>query len=293
MSNVLCRSGCVSREMIKLLIVPHRTKYYKKHWNDKFRTERGRKVWKVNLPDFDHERKQQSDKLDPEEIRSRMKEKGIAPPNPWTEREMYYPSSMMVLDPYVPDSDGQTSIVGKLKGTLATGKSALVNRRALSVIKNYEGDDFNLQIFAQQSLDIYVKAHQALADKDDKTIFEYVSERGFTQMKAGLDYKTIHWKFHGSVHDPVIMQIRVGEMMSKLNKMAQITVKLHTRQTLAIYDRHGRLTNGSPTEIREVVEYLVYEKLLSDEYGLWRIHDRLVKPYAVLPHNQNIPTFAA
>lgn len=280
----------INRELPKITLVPNRTKYYKKHLNDNFRRERGRKVWKVELPDFDHDRKKMYDKMDPEQIRSEMKKKGIAPQRPWNERELYYPSSLMVIDPYKPVEDGQSSILGKVKGTLMTGKDAITNRRALSTIKNYEGDEFNLQVFAQQSIDIYVKAHEALVAKDEKGIFKYVTERCFTQMTAGLDYCTVHWKFHGLINDPEIMQVRVGEMLTKTNKMAQITVKFHSRQTLAVFDRHGRLSNGSPTEVREVLEYLVFEKLLSDEYGLWRVHDR-IRPSRQPSYNRVQKTF--
>lgn len=299
MTHILsnCRSSLknladsiIHREVAKITLIPNRTKYYKKHLNDNFRKERGRKVWKIELPDFDFERKKMNSKMDPEQIRSEMKKKGIAPQRPWNERELYYPSSLMVIDPYKPEGDGQSSLLGKVKGTLMTGKDAITNRKALSTIRNYEGDDFNLQIFAQQAIDIYVKAHEALMAKDDKGIFQYVTERCFTQMSAGLDYCTIHWKFHGLVNDPEVVQVRVGEMLTKTNKMSQITVKFHTKQTLALYDRHGRLSNGSPNEVREVLEYLVFEKLLTDEYGSWRLHDR-IRPEQQSSYNRIQRTF--
>ena len=47
-------------------------------------------------------------------------------------------------------------------------------------------------------------------------------------------------------------------------------------QTLAIYDRFGRLTFGSEHQAKNVLEYVVFEKHISDEYGRWRIHDKIV-----------------
>jgi hypothetical protein len=43
-------------------------------------------------------------------------------------------------------------------------------------------------------------------------------------------------------------------------------------QTLALYDRFGRLMYGSEELIKDVLEYVVFEKHISDIYGLWRVH---------------------
>lgn len=47
-------------------------------------------------------------------------------------------------------------------------------------------------------------------------------------------------------------------------------------QTMAIYDRFGRLCYGSPTLAKDVLEYVVFEKHLADEYGIWRLHSKIV-----------------
>ena len=49
-----------------------------------------------------------------------------------------------------------------------------------------------------------------------------------------------------------------------------------TFQTLAIYDRFGRLMYGSEHLQRDCLEYVVFEKHLSDTYGLWRVHGKVV-----------------
>ena len=46
-------------------------------------------------------------------------------------------------------------------------------------------------------------------------------------------------------------------------------------QTLAIYDRFGRLMFGDPESPRNVLEYVVFERHISHPYGLWRIHGKL------------------
>ena len=47
-------------------------------------------------------------------------------------------------------------------------------------------------------------------------------------------------------------------------------------QTLAIYDRFGRLMYGGENLIKDCLDYVVFEKHLSDEYGRWRLHGKIV-----------------
>lgn len=51
-------------------------------------------------------------------------------------------------------------------------------------------------------------------------------------------------------------------------------------QTLAIYDRFGRLMLGDEEEPRDVLEYLVIERHLVNPYGLWRLHGKIVPAWA-------------
>lgn len=60
----------------------------------------------------------------------------------------------------------------------------------------------------------------------------------------------------------------------------QVTVRFHTRQQLAVYDRFGRLIHGSEIIAKDVLEYIVFEKHLSNLYGVWRIHDKIIPDWA-------------
>lgn len=253
-----------------------RTKYYhNRHRDPKYRTERARKVWPVNLPDFDYMRKTEG-KQSPEEIRSKLKEKGVVPPSPYEEREMYSPSTMALIDEYKPPGDGKSSsIVGKVKVPLVSSVEWNKRRQSVNMIRQYEGNDFDLDVFARQSVEIYTKAHEALSNKDEEGIFDYVTEHCFPLMTAGINRHTIIWKFLGEVEPPEVVQVRVADLVAKTNKYAQITVKMHTKQIMAVFDRHGRLMLGSPTDSKDVLEYIVFEKYLANEYGSWRIHARI------------------
>lgn len=259
-----------------MCIVPSRTKYYhNRHRDPKYIKERRRKVWPVDLPDFDAMRKDDKD-MSPDEVRSKLKEKGIAPPGPWSETEIYSACTMTVIEPYEPKQDeNSSSLIDKLKSPLSAGKNLFKTKREESAVKAYEGDEFDLDTFASDATQIYIKAHEALAAKDESKIFDYVTEFCFPVMTAGLDRHTIHWKYIDDVEPPRAVQIRSGDIVDKGNKYSQITVRMHTKQMLAVYDRHGRLIHGSPTSVREILEYVVFEKYLANEYGQWRIHARI------------------
>src|SRR5579863_4985817 len=50
-------------------------------------------------------------------------------------------------------------------------------------------------------------------------------------------------------------------------------------QILAVYDRFGRLSHGSEVIAKDVLEYVVFEKHLANEYGVWRVHAKIVPPW--------------
>ena len=54
-------------------------------------------------------------------------------------------------------------------------------------------------------------------------------------------------------------------------------------QSLALYDRFGRLMYGGENLLKDCLEYVVYEKHLSDEYGRWRLHGKVVPSWMPPP----------
>lgn len=51
-------------------------------------------------------------------------------------------------------------------------------------------------------------------------------------------------------------------------------------QTLAIYDRFGRLMYGQEDVPKDVLEYVVFEKHLTNPYGSWRMHGKIIPSWA-------------
>lgn len=152
---------------------------------------------------------------------------------------------------------------------------------AIRKIRSYE-EDFSPSTFAETAQDIYIRAHEALmtTTEDDKAICEYVTERLYPEINVNMSKKTIRWKFLGSIEPPRVVHARQTHLISKENIFAQITVRLHTQQSLAIYDRFGRLMHGSEILAKDVLEYVVFEKNISNLYGEWRMHDKIIPTWA-------------
>ena len=88
--------------------------------------------------------------------------------------------------------------------------------------------------------------------------------------------KSVYWNFLKSLEPPMTVMVREQEVVTRGNTFAQITVRFHTQQILAVYDRFGRLIHGHPHVAKDVLEYVVFEKHLANLYGKWRLHSKIV-----------------
>ncbi|XP_043194045.1 probable 39S ribosomal protein L45, mitochondrial [Amphibalanus amphitrite] len=247
-----------------------------KHWNPKFRVLRGKKIIKVELPNFNED--EEAKQLSPDEIRKKLKEKGMLPPRPWQERTMSIGCTGGVFEEYVPpEGDGKVSIVSttgakqRLTALEKKGKSMLSVRK----IRSYD-EEFDVGEFAEQAVEIYKAAHEALTARDKATLHANVTELAYPKMMQNVRHKTVRWQLLKSLEPPRVVHVRHTDILNKENVFAQVTVRLHTQQLLAIYDRFGRLMYGSEVVAKDVLEYVVFEKHLADEYGRWRIHSKVV-----------------
>ncbi|RUS71333.1 hypothetical protein EGW08_020898 [Elysia chlorotica] len=109
-------------------------------------------------------------------------------------------------------------------------------------------------------------------------------------MVHGLETKTMRWSLTETVEPARVVHIRTEEVLTSDNLFAQVTVRLHTKQILAIYDRFGRLMYGDPKLAKSVVEYVIFEKWISDTYGRWRIHGKII-PQWMEPRDSLIKTY--
>jgi len=236
------------------------------------------KTQKIELHDYEYGRRQAKDEVTPEEGRAIMKKLGMSPSTPWQEKAIYISSTGALIDNYVPpEGDGKASLVSGAKAkqmqeaVFGKGKTMSSVRK----IRKYE-ENFDPRDFADQAQQIYVDAHRALADTDEDALHRFATEKCFPEMMNMAKRKTIHWNFIKSIEPPRVVHARHQEVVTKENMFGQLTVRFHTQQTLAVYDRFGRLIHGSETVAKDVLEYVVFEKHLSNLYGSWRMHAKII-----------------
>lgn len=246
-----------------------------KHWNPKWKKLRKAKVIKVDLSAFENKT---ADQLTPEEKRTKMKERGIFPQKSWMEKPIYISCTAGIFEPYVPpEGDGKFSAVStqgakqNVEFLMKKTKSAM----AFKKIRRYE-EGFSANDFADNILDTYIKAHDTLMETDRTKLTDYVTEKLYPEMLYNIDNKIIKWNFVKSLEPARVVHARCTNLITETNIFAQVTVRFHTQQMLSIYDRFGRLMSGSDTVPKDVLEYIVFEKHMSNEYGVWRLHAKII-----------------
>nr|CAG4648877.1 EOG090X0DDP [Polyphemus pediculus] len=151
-------------------------------------------------------------------------------------------------------------------------------------------EDFDPKEFSEVAQQLYIKAHKALAEKDHDTLHECVTELAFPLMTNDIRFCTVRWNFIKSLEPPRVVHVRCTDVVSKDNVFAQVTTRFHTQQTLAVYDRFGRLMFGNEVVAKDVLEYVVFEKHVANQYGSWRIHEKII-PDWMPPRDSGLKTF--
>jgi large subunit ribosomal protein L45 len=259
-----------------------------KHWNPRYKKERREKVIKLDLSDL----KNTSNQMNQDSKRTKMKEKGIFPQKPWLEKPVYLSCTGNVFEPYIPpEGDGKYSSLSPqgVKQNLEFVLKKTKSYQAVQKIKKYE-EEFNVNDFANLALNIYIQAHSTLQRKNEQELTRYVTEKLYPEMSYNLHNKLLLWKFVKSLEPTRVVHARCTSLITDSNIFAQITARLHTQQILAIYDRFGRLVHGSEILRKDVLEYIVFEKHLSNEYGQWRLHAKIL-PLWMPPYQANSNTF--
>uniref|UniRef100_A0A5S6QM14 Large ribosomal subunit protein mL45 n=1 Tax=Trichuris muris TaxID=70415 RepID=A0A5S6QM14_TRIMR len=261
-----------------------------RHWNPKFKQLRREKFLKITLPDYDKIRKQEE--LSMKDLRAELKKMGLPPHRPWRERPIHVSCSGVIFDPFLPpDDESKVSLIMHAKGAqlMDTTKHMWRNSRAQKKITSYDSD-FDPAAFVETAHQLYINAHDALQKRDDERLHQLVTEKAFPDMWDELKLKSIRWQFVESIEPARVVQLRTSSVMHEDNIFAQVTVRMHTKQKLAIFDQFGRLYMGSEHVARNVLEYVVFEKHLSNLYGEWRIHGK-IRPSWATPKECVIATY--
>ncbi|KAH0626799.1 hypothetical protein JD844_002016 [Phrynosoma platyrhinos] len=224
----------------------------------------------------------------PEDQKKHARAAGLViPPEPMT-RPINIACTAGIFDPYVPpEGDARMSSLSKegLKQRAEQVKQTAASQLAIRKIKDYD-PDFSTRTFPEKAQDIFIEAHNNLSNFNKQKLHSLVTERCYPvniydeEMVRGNRYKTIRWSFLESLQPPRVVQVRCPTMVNKDNLYGQVTVRMHSRQTLAIYDQFGRLMHGGEQTPKDVLEYLVFERHLVNPYGQWRLHGKIVPAWA-------------
>ncbi|XP_046899851.1 39S ribosomal protein L45, mitochondrial isoform X1 [Hypomesus transpacificus] len=207
---------------------------------------------------------------------------GIIIKQEYMERAINIACTAGVFDPYIPpEGDSRLSSLSKegLKQRTEQIRQSAASQLAIRKIKEHD-TKFTSKEFPGHAQRIYIEAHNVLTQFNKEKLHSLVTERCYPEMTRANRYKTLRWNFVESLEPPKVVHARCPDMVSKGNLYGQVTIRIHSRQTLAIYDRFGRLMLGSEEEPKDVLEYLVLERHLINLYGRWRLHGKIVPAWA-------------
>ncbi|XP_024091293.3 large ribosomal subunit protein mL45 isoform X1 [Pongo pygmaeus] len=216
------------------------------------------------------------------EFMQHARKAGLVIPPEKSDRSIHLACTAGIFDAYVPpEGDARISSLSKegLMERTERMKKTMASQVSIRRIKDYDAN-FKIKDFPEKAKDIFIEAHLCLNNSDHDRLHTLVTEHCFPDMTWDIKYKTVRWSFVESLEPSHVVQVRCSSMMNQGNVYGQITVRMHTRQTLAIYDRFGRLMYGQEDVPKDVLEYVVFEKQLTNPYGSWRMHTKIVPPWA-------------
>ncbi|XP_004608977.2 39S ribosomal protein L45, mitochondrial [Sorex araneus] len=207
---------------------------------------------------------------------------GLVIPPERLERPIHLACTAGIFDAYVPpEGDARLSSLSKegLAQRTERLKKNVASKLSIQKIKEHEAG-FKIKDFPEKAMDIFIEAHLCLNNSDHDRLHTLATENCFPDMVWDLKYKTVRWSFVESLEPPQVVQVRTSHLLHQGNQFGQVTVRMHTRQTLAIYDRFGRLMYGQEDVPKDVLEYVVFEKHLTNPYGSWRMHGKIIPAWA-------------
>ncbi|XP_072483224.1 large ribosomal subunit protein mL45-like [Notamacropus eugenii] len=223
------------------------------------------------------------------EFQEHARAAGIVIPKERLERPIHLACTAGIFDAYIPpEGDARLTSLSKagLKQKTEKLKQSVASQLAIRKVAEYDAD-FRIKTFPEKAQQIFVEAHECLNTSDHDRLHALVTERCFPEMVWDIQLKTVRWSFVESLEPPKVVHVRCPNMVSEGNMYGQVTVRMHTRQTLAIYDRFGRLMYGQEDVPKDVLEYVVFERHLTNPYGAWRMHGKIVPAWA--PSKEPIP----
>ncbi|KAL5509048.1 hypothetical protein EMCRGX_G004329 [Ephydatia muelleri] len=156
------------------------------------------------------------------------------------------------------------------KDSISVIYSGAVIRRRLKKIEPFQPIPFAR--WAQQA---FCDVNEALMRKDKEKLVLLTTEGATNSLKEEFENKRFVWKMVEDVERPRVVSAKIAPLMDKDNLYAQVVVRMHTKQVLAVYDTAGRLLRGDEKRPKDVIDYVVFERNLSRPHPSWRIATKL------------------
>ncbi|KAJ3349455.1 39S ribosomal protein L45, mitochondrial [Allomyces javanicus] len=137
-------------------------------------------------------------------------------------------------------------------------------------------DGFKANKFGLEAEQIYVKMNTMFADGKPDHMAPYVTSQMLSTLKNQMKNRpgTFKWEYLGAVERPKIVNLRYSKSPEDQIGVAQITVKIKSKQRLAVLDAKGKAITSQELE---PVEYVVYERFIPDGKA-WRIAGKIEQP---------------
>jgi len=161
-------------------------------------------------------------------------------------------------------------------------KMFIISTYSIAFIKRYT-KPFKLRDFAVGAQKTFIEVNTALQENDFMHLRDLCTINVADALKRQfLDgNRRIYWRHIRTITPPRIVHARVAPVQEKENLFAQVTVKMHTEQILAVTDLHGRRVKGDRKNPKAVVDYVVFERHLANPYGQWKVIGKVAPPLQV------------
>ncbi|CAG8595146.1 11826_t:CDS:2 [Funneliformis mosseae] len=150
------------------------------------------------------------------------------------------------------------------------------HERKSSEYKDNPAEYWSPKQFKSKALDIYIEMNEQFALKNLKELKSLVDDQMFNKMKFEIKNREgkFIWKYHGLIEKPKYTNIRcaLGPIGPIGNYLAQVTLKLHTKQSIGLYNKSGKLIAGDPKKIKNVLQYVVFQRKMWERQKGWTIY---------------------
>ncbi|KAH8547753.1 hypothetical protein BGW37DRAFT_432020 [Umbelopsis sp. PMI_123] len=161
-------------------------------------------------------------------------------------------------------------------------RNSVQNMLGIGLIK-YKSlyEKWNSGKFLSIAEETYKDMNSAFARGDRNLLEEVCLDAMYSNLKNQLKTRsnvTWDWQYHGEVEAPKIVCVRcMGTSgFSKTGfSVGQVTVRMHTKQSMAVYDKKNRLIAGDPHKIQNVREYVVFQRALTDPEDVWKVYGKV------------------